>query len=419
MKKLLITIGSSLLVVAVTLGIIGLRVNSFSYGYAAMPANFCASTDIQKITGRALTEQYASNRALDEQSRTFDVITVYGSSELRTTDIPTHPSNFFEDENIQHFKVNLVGRGSCQSLIHALSIAACGDTLSCRKVVLITSPQSFVEGGIAPDMFKANFSEQQYLALMGDESIPEEMKLRFSARVDELLDEYAAATNTERENTAASLLASSVVDDNDLLRSLITPYTAASKWLLDTKDSAAAKRLVSEAYDEAPIRSNMGSRGGHSAADIDWDAETEKAVAEAEAATDNNDFGILNDYYTTYIGRKLVQQKDKDADLSYSVSKEYDDLRLLLDVCRLKNIEPLFVHVPLHGDWSDYTGFTAERRAEYYENVREIVSQYENVTLLDLTGYEYEEYFLCDIMHLGWKGWLEVDKALVEYYNAD
>lgn len=418
MKKLLITIGSSLLVVAVTLGIIGLRVNGFSYGYAAMPANFCASTDIQKITGRALTEQYASNRALDEQSRTFDVITVYGSSELRTTDIPTHPSNFFEDENIQHFKVNLVGRGSCQSLIHALSIAACGDTLSCRKVVLITSPQSFVEGGITPDMFKANFSEQQYLALMGDESIPDEMKLRFSARVDELLDEYATATDTKRENTAASMLASATVDGNDLMRAAIAPYTAASEWLLDTKDSASAKRLISESREEQPIVSFEGW-DGQSLADIDWDAETEKAVAEAEAATDNNEFGILNDYYTTYIGRKLVQQKDKDANLSYSVSKEYDDLRLLLDVCRLKGIEPLFVHVPLHGEWSDYTGFTAERRAEYYENVREIVSQYENVTLLDLTGYEYEEYFLCDIMHLGWKGWLEVDKALVEYYNAD
>lgn len=416
MKKFLITIGSSLLVVAVTLSIIGLRVNSFQY--ADKPTNLCASTDIQKITGRALTEHYALEGATDERDRYFNVITVYGSSELRTTDIPTHPSNFFEGENLRAFKVNLVGRGSCQSLIHALSIAACGDTLAGKKVVLITSPQSFVEGGIEPDMFKANFSEQQYLALMSDESIPEEMKQRFSARVDELLDEYADATGTKRENTAASMLAASVVDGNEAMRALIAPYTAASEWLLDTKDSAAAKRMIDETLEEQPFISFEGWNG-QSLASIDWEAETEKAVAEAQAATDNNEFGILNDYYTTYIGRKLAQQEDKDADLSYSQSKEYDDLRLLLDVCRRKGIRPMFVHVPLHGEWSDYTGFTAERRAEYYENVRNIVSEYENVTLLDLTGYEYEEYFLCDIMHLGWKGWLEVDKALVEYYNAD
>jgi D-alanine transfer protein len=39
--------------------------------------------------------------------------------------------------------------------------------------------------------------------------------------------------------------------------------------------------------------------------------------------------------------------------------------------------------------------------------------------MVDLTGYEYEEYFLCDIMHLGWKGWLEVDKAIEQYYRED
>ena len=134
--------------------------------------------------------------------------------------------------------------------------------------------------------------------------------------------------------------------------------------------------------------------------------------------TTNNDFGMLNDYYTTYIGSRLERQANQDASLDYSVSKEYDDLRLLLEVCRQKGIQPLFIHVPLHGQWSDYTGFTAERRQQYYDNVRAIVEEY-GVQMLDLTGYEYEPYFMCDVMHLGWKGWLEVDQALVQYYNQD
>ena len=84
-------------------------------------------------------------------------------------------------------------------------------------------------------------------------------------------------------------------------------------------------------------------------------------------------------------------------------------------LCR--DLEVLFVHVPMHGQWYDYTGFTAERRQEYYENVRQIVGQYGNVQLLDLTDQEYEPYFLCDTMHLGWKGWLAVDRAIVEFYS--
>ena len=71
--------------------------------------------------------------------------------------------------------------------------------------------------------------------------------------------------------------------------------------------------------------------------------------------------------------------------------------------------------MPLHGAWSDYTGFTEDRRSEYYENVRAIAAEY-GIEILDLTGYEYEPYFMCDTMHLGWKGWLLVDRALIGFY---
>ena len=148
---------------------------------------------------------------------------------------------------------------------------------------------------------------------------------------------------------------------------------------------------------------------------IDWASEEEAAITEGKAMSSNNSFWMLDDYYTTYIGSRLERQRDRDTDLSYSRSKEYDDLRILFAVCREKEIEPLFIHVPLHGPWSDYTGFGADRRAEYYQNVREIAAEYD-VQTLDLTGHEYEEYFMCDTMHLGWKGWLAVDKALIEYY---
>ena len=56
-----------------------------------------------------------------------------------------------------------------------------------------------------------------------------------------------------------------------------------------------------------------------------------------------------------------------------------------------------------HIMWSDYTGFTADRRQQYYENVRQIAGEH-GIQMLDLTGYEYEPYFMCDVMHLGWKG---------------
>ncbi|MDL2288953.1 D-alanyl-lipoteichoic acid biosynthesis protein DltD [Oscillospiraceae bacterium OttesenSCG-928-F05] len=108
---------------------------------------------------------------------------------------------------------------------------------------------------------------------------------------------------------------------------------------------------------------------------------------------------------------------DASTKKAFSGEEEYKDLNFLLEVCALKGIEPLFVHVPLHGQWSDFTGFTSERREEYYERVRTSVKG-AGFELFDLTPYEYESYVLCDVMHLGWRGWLYVDKALVDYMGG-
>lgn len=344
----------------------------------------------QKITGRYLVAEAAAEG---------NTVTVFGSSELKTTDIATHPSNFFEGQRAG-FQVNLVGRGSCQSLIHALSIAASGDALTGQKVVLITAPQSYVEGGIAPDLFMANFSEQQVLTMLADETIPQELRDYLSSRVQELIEAYNEDMGTSLQKyTAAGLMTK--YGDQPWLR----PYAAVSRWLLNTRDLAASRRAMKGYGDILP-----------EARTVDWAAEEQTALEQAAEMVTNNDYFMQDSYFNTYIGRKLDQQKDKDADLSYDQSPEYDDLRCLLALCESKGLDVLFVHVPMHGSWNDYTGFDTEKRARYYENVRQIVEQYD-VQLLDLTAQEYEPYFLCDTMHLGWKGWLEIDRAICAFYE--
>ena len=353
----------------------------------------------EKITGLYLTRQAAEEP---------DTLLIFGSSELKTTDICTHPANFFAEKRCG-FQVDLIGRGSCQSLVHALAIAAGGDALNGKKVVLITAPQSYVEDGIAPDLFMANFSELQVLAMLEDDTISDEIKTYLSSRIQTLIDRYNEENDTSlQQSTAAGLLTDAKADGNGLLASLLLPYRALSYWALDSRDRFEARSIMRGYGDidtpQAP-------------AEIDWDAEEAAALAQAAQMVTNNDFYMQDDYYSTYIGRKLDQQEGKDSDLFYDVSPEYDDLRCLLDICKQKNMEVLFVHVPMNGSWNDYTGFTADRRESYYQKVRSIAEEYENVTLLDLTKYEYEPYFLCDTMHLGWKGWLEVDREIIEFYR--
>ena len=357
--------------------------------------------DVEKITGTYLVKTAAE---LD------DTLTIFGSSELKTFEISTHPANFFAGKRAG-FQVNLVGRGSCQSLVHAMAIGATGESLKGKKIVLITAPQSYVEGGIAPDLFLANFSEQQLLALLADEEIPESTRQYLASRVQRLILQYNAQNGTNLEtHTAAGLLSKAWTESSGVLKTVLSPYAEISGWLLDTKDMAVSARL---------IRKSEASSGEAGKYPVDWAQEEEAALAQAETQATNNDFYMLDSYYQTYVGHRLSQMEGRDKDVSYDESPEYGDLRCLFEICRAKNIEALFVHVPVNGKWSDYTGLTPERRQAYYKTVRAIAAQYDNITMLDLTGEEYTPYFLCDTMHLGWKGWLAVDRAMDEFWNAD
>ena len=385
MRKCFLRALLCLLAAALALGLVRLGVEKTMPDY---PDSLGDSLAPEKITGEYLLRAAAAKG---------DTLPVFGSSELKTTQICTHPANFFAGKRCG-FQVDLIGRGSCQSLVHAMAIAASGKRLTGKKAVLITAPQSYVEDGIAPDLFMANFSEQQMLSLLSDETLPAELIEDYNAQ-------YGASL---QQTTAAGLLTRASAKDQTALEALLTPYAAVSEWLLDTRDMTSARRVIAE----APAAQTAQS------APIDWDAEAQTAVRQAEEQTSGNEFGMEDGYYNTYIGRRLSQQAGKDAAVSYDVSPEYGDLRCLFEICKAKQMQILFVHVPMHGAWSDYTGFSAERRQTYYENVRRIAAEYENVTLLDLTGYEYEPYFLCDTMHLGWKGWLAVDKAIAEFWEA-
>ena len=372
MRKCFLRALLCLLAAALALGLVRLGVEKTMPDY---PDSLGDSLAPEKITGEYLLRAAAAKG---------DTLPVFGSSELKTTQICTHPANFFAGKRCG-FQVDLIGRGSCQSLVHAMAIAASGKSLTGKKAVLITAPQSYVEDGIAPDLFMANFSEQQMLSLLSDRTLPAEQRQYLARRVAELIEDYNAQYGASlQQTTAAGLLTRASAKDQTALETLLTPYAAVSEWLLDTRDMASARRVIAEAPAAQTAQSGP----------IDWDAEAQTAVRQAEEQTSGNEFGMEDGYYNTYIGRRLSQQAGKDAAVSYDVSPEYDDLRCLFEICRAKQMQILFVHVPMHGAWSDYTAFSAERRQTYYENVRRIAAEYENVTLLDLTGYEYEPDFL-------------------------
>ena len=69
---------------------------------------------------------------------------------------------------------------------------------------------------------------------------------------------------------------------------------------------------------------------------------------------------------------------------------------------------------PVNGYWYDFIGFPADAREDYYSQVRALCEKYGAETA-DFSDREYEEFFMEDTVHIGWKGWVDVCEAMYRY----
>ena len=97
-------------------------------------------------------------------------------------------------------------------------------------------------------------------------------------------------------------------------------------------------------------------------------------------------------------------------------SGEFSDFERFLTLCDDLGIECLIVSIPPQGKVYDFQGMSKDARKEYYQSIRDICDKYD-VKLADFSSMEYEPYFFIDTMHLGYKGWAYVDRAIYEFYR--
>jgi len=360
---------------------------------------------------------FEKNQGLVLQKEAFNKgnnVLIYGSSELSGVGHPFHPRAFFRDED-RGFQVNIIGTGHCQSLIHAINFGAMGDQLKNQKVVVIISPQWFDAQGETEDGFQGNFSVLQFLQLMSNDKIDKSIKKQLATRVLELTENNKEFYDIDMY--CRLYLKNSFVSNTIL--SGLSPYYKGKAYILSMKDKAKSikvlesKKKVSLEVEEKPIERI------DPLTEVNWEKVREDAGEYAKDKTDNNEFLIENDYYNKYIKNRIGDFKGVYyKDVSYAKSPEYKDLELLLEVCKSQGIKPLFVSVPVNGKWYDYGGSDKLDRQVCYKNIRDSISSY-NYALADFSNYEYEDYFLKDTMHLGWKGWVYVDEAIDKYYHSN
>ena len=134
-----------------------------------------------------------------------------------------------------------------------------------------------------------------------------------------------------------------------------------------------------------------------------------------QSMSTNNEWGVEDAFYTSQLAPALESLAGARGGETYTNTPEYDDLNLFLSVCEACGISPMVVIQPSLGPYYDHIGISQQTRADAYEHIRSVVASHPTARLADFSNREYERYFMFDIVHFGWTGWIEAQKALYDF----
>ena len=337
-------------------------------------------------------EKYKSKDIILENI-TLKTLVLLGSSELTTTiNEEYHPKKIF---NYEDFNIMQIGVGNSQNIIHAATIGSIGNDIRNNEIVMIQSIQWFDnKNGILKDAFLSRISSEHVYNTMANDKISKETKEKFINRVIEL-----SSTNKVLNKKYRSYKKYFVEEQGNFITG---EFLKLDNYFYKLKNKYEFfKNKGRENY----------SLSGEKTPDYNWKELDEKVTEQAKERTNNNDYQIDNTYYDKYIKTKYDQLKNSSKNTKYDESKEYDDLDILLSIVKDLNLNMKFAILPANGKWSDYIGIDSEKRWVAYNNLKEIAKK-NNIEVMDYSSEEYEEYYMYDAMHLGWRGWSDFERDL-------
>ena len=323
------------------------------------------------------------------ENSTDDAMLLFDSSQLAVTadTVGTVPLVTLGD-NSYGVDVNYIGQAFDQSLWHAIAAAAYAPKVSNKKVAIIIAPTLFEDGGIDQETFEMRFSYSLYRAFCDNPNVSKSSR------------EYVARRLAEQGIDDEVINAGLRTMPQDYLNDAVYSVTDSIKLRSDLQDVYSKGTDLDRKSGEAPSFKKL-----------------RKAALKQAKAHSTNDWTMDDDFYADNIDGRLDLLKDSSADETYSQTPEYDDFTFFLKVCNEVGLEPLVIICPVHGEFFDWIGIDKETRDYCYDRIRTICEQ-KGVSVADFSDKEYEDYFLYDIVHFGWTGWIDVEEALVDFANA-
>ena len=375
------------------------------------------------------------------ESAEHDELFVLGSSELNAPVGQNIKRNFpnTEYEN----GISTIGHAYVQNGLHAMNLGANYRNFKNHDIVLIESIQWFSGDDINIDGFMSSFSELQFYEFLNNKKISDANKKYLCDRyleVEQRRVSYQKPEEIKKLTAGNAILAALGVTDwfaeHYLLRivtsnydypqthilaklylnnyglgkivyQLMRPYYAVRFGILSLKDQ----------YETLSYLQSIDVGEQRTLFETDWEKQMAQAEEDGVKACTNNDIYVYDDYYTKYLKDNWAERKDSSTEWTALKSKEWEDFQFMLRVCEDLEISPYIINVSTNAYYYDYIGVDPEMRQEYYAKLSKTASEYEIPVYNGLTDKEYEPYVFADVMHLGWKGWIYVTKAITEHFK--
>lgn len=353
---------------------------------------------------------------------------VLGSSELGSP-VPENIRKLFPN-NLYPSDITCFGHAYVQNFEHAMNLAANYTALKDNGITIIESLQWFSGNDIDIKGFLSNFSELQFYEFLQNDCISEKNKLHLCRRymqlenssgkkLQTLINKYykpgvsgnlfSAVIEGEIAFPSTYLYANLYSSPNSIYRicyQLLRPYYWARYKFLQLKDKHDAYIWLKNLKNEEPPKQ----------VELDWKQIYQTAEKHGKEACTNNDIYVYDAYYTKYLQKTYAELKGRSSKEKLLVSKEWEDYVFFLDVCKELGLSPYIVSMSTNGWYYDYLGIDKNKRDLLYDKLETGAKEY-GMGFLSCRDHEYEPYFYCDVMHLGWKGWPYVTQNIIAHFS--
>ncbi|MDT1939348.1 MULTISPECIES: D-alanyl-lipoteichoic acid biosynthesis protein DltD [Carnobacterium] len=389
-RKLIMAVGPLVVAVVMLLGVLFAPFNVLPVGKKQVADSATAiSTNIMK-------GEKVYQTAMNEPQ----MVPFFGSSELSRFD-PFHPSVLAE-KYLRNYTPYLIGNAGSQSLTHFLAMEGMGESLKNKKAVFIISPQWFVKKGAPGMMFDSHFSPLQTFEFIkaNDKDTPER---RYAA--SRLLTYKSVKSDVKMVSALRS------VEKGEALTRKERIYIKMKLRILEREDDLFGafitnknKQKVEKSVKRLPNAYN-------------FEKLDTLAYQIGEKGSNNNPFEIKNGFYQTRIQPIQGDLKNSQTHFDYECSPEYSDFQLVLAKMKENNMDVRFVVTPVNHKWMEFTGLSPEMMAQFSKKINHQLKS-QGFKVVDFSQDGSESYFMQDTIHIGWRGWLALDKELKPFLES-